>query len=148
MTTMKEKYPMIHGRLGRMLGKDRKGLAHISADKTALWQEILALVEDHERSLAIEPEDPYRLEREEIKAQRDAIMADLERMQLEGEAQLARIQEMQRHVAAAVLVRDAWTNPGPNPLFHQKVQGWVRAHWPTLSKSLDRLDTIAGTVTP
>lgn len=36
-------------------------------------------------------------------------------------------------------VKDAWTEAGPVPLYHEAKQDQLRREWPTLAESLERL---------
>lgn len=36
-------------------------------------------------------------------------------------------------------VKDAWTNPGPVPFYHNKWKHLLRSDWPTLADALDKL---------
>lgn len=36
-------------------------------------------------------------------------------------------------------VVDAWTDKGPCPVYHEYIEGGVRASWPVLAEALDAL---------
>lgn len=42
-------------------------------------------------------------------------------------------------VDAARLVERAWTNPGPRPVVHRRIQNQTRQAWPFLAASIDSL---------
>lgn len=42
-------------------------------------------------------------------------------------------------VPAVLAVIAAWTNPGPNPWYHDQAKAKLRSEWPTLARALDDL---------
>lgn len=46
--------------------------------------------------------------------------------------------KLTRQVAVQAVI-EAWTDPGPYPEYHYRMQASLREQWPTLGYALDRL---------
>ena len=138
-TDFRSDFPKVSNMLSRILGRARKGLSHISKDKTALWSEVQRLQESYIANTSDQDHDPYAAIREALEIR----VADLE---MELEICENRSAGLERLSVAGRMAGDSWAGMLPTPERAKELRTMIASTWPVLSKALDRLAIIAGSV--